>query len=331
MRNPLEAIVHKVVRQLSPEAEAITVLDDQTLDGRLLWHVRALDVQWRSGEQVCRRRLVVKREVQVEAGESAVLRALAGSGLPIPTVLHIEPDDLANYLVMDFLPGSVLFPVMQSSEARWEIAAAATAYAHTLARIHALDWRALVPWMSDPTGPETEIVLGQIQGLWSHWDERIREAPDSLKPLFDSAQNWLSRHMIETASLCLCHGDYTPANLLVENGEISGVVDWDRAQVTDPAWDLALLPFSVYRAGMPAADADLLVQTALGAYGESSPHSWQNLPFFIIARLLDGALDVLVTGDGEPGLLAPTDPTLDDYVHALERAIPRGGQLPWRQ
>ncbi|HET7034608.1 MAG TPA: phosphotransferase [Thermomicrobiaceae bacterium] len=331
MRNPLETIVHSVVRRLSPDAEAITVLDDQTLDGRELWHVRALRVEWRSDGRTCRRSFVVKREIEVEGGESAVLSALADTGLPIPTVLYTESDELANYLVMDVLPGSALFPVIQSSDARWEIAAAATAYAGTLARIHGLDWRALVPWMSDPAGPETEIVLGQIQGMWSHWDERIRQAPDSLKPLFDSAQEWLSRHMIETASLCLCHGDYTPANLLVEEGEISGVVDWDRAQVSDPAWDLALLPFAVYRSGMPAEDADLFVQTALGAYGEASPHSWQNLPFFIIARLLDGALDALVTGDGEPGLIAPTDPTLDDYVHALERALPRGGQLPWQQ
>jgi aminoglycoside phosphotransferase (APT) family kinase protein len=306
------------------------VLEDETLDGRELWHVRRLLVAWSANGQTRQERLIVKREVVDETGEAAVLQALEGSGLPVPSLLYVEPEDDARYLVMNQLPGQPLFTVLQSNTARWQVSAAATALAQLLARIHTLDWRSTVPWMEESGGSPIEVVRGQVERMWTQWNEAIRQAPDDLQPLFNDAQNWLEPRLPDEASLCLCHGDFSPANMLASDGEITGLVDWDRATVTDPAWDLALIPFDVYRTRMDRGDADLFMQTVLGAYSEASPLSWQNLPFFIVARLLDRALDSVLTGSGDAGLLDPRAPSLDEYVSALREAMEHHGQFPWQ-
>ena len=44
----------------------------------------------------------------------------------------------------------------------------------------------------------------------------------------------------------LVHFDFQPANLLVEDKTITGVVDWDGARAGDAAFDLATLLFYAY-------------------------------------------------------------------------------------
>jgi aminoglycoside phosphotransferase (APT) family kinase protein len=44
----------------------------------------------------------------------------------------------------------------------------------------------------------------------------------------------------------IVHGDFSPGNILVHDGQISGVVDWDAAGCGDRAFDLALLLFYFY-------------------------------------------------------------------------------------
>lgn len=41
--------------------------------------------------------------------------------------------------------------------------------------------------------------------------------------------------------LCLVHKDIYTNNLLVHNGEISGVIDWEAAQTAPPEWELAII------------------------------------------------------------------------------------------
>jgi aminoglycoside phosphotransferase (APT) family kinase protein len=56
---------------------------------------------------------------------------------------------------------------------------------------------------------------------------------------------WLAAHRPELPARAICHGDFHPLNVLVAGGAVSGVVDWARARICDPAYDagvtLALL------------------------------------------------------------------------------------------
>jgi hypothetical protein len=50
---------------------------------------------------------------------------------------------------------------------------------------------------------------------------------------------WLRAHRpAEPRWLAICHGDLTPSNILVEDGRVSGVLDWSGVSIADPALDL---------------------------------------------------------------------------------------------
>jgi aminoglycoside phosphotransferase (APT) family kinase protein len=40
------------------------------------------------------------------------------------------------------------------------------------------------------------------------------------------------------ARRAICHGDFHPLNVLLDGGEVSGVLDWAWAKIDDPAWDV---------------------------------------------------------------------------------------------
>jgi aminoglycoside phosphotransferase (APT) family kinase protein len=48
---------------------------------------------------------------------------------------------------------------------------------------------------------------------------------------------WLAERRPRLSARAICHGDFHPLNVLVANGAVSGVVDWARVRICDPAYD----------------------------------------------------------------------------------------------
>jgi aminoglycoside phosphotransferase (APT) family kinase protein len=44
----------------------------------------------------------------------------------------------------------------------------------------------------------------------------------------------------ERGVLSVCHGDFHPGNVMVDDGEVTGVLDWPGAQLADPEYDVAV-------------------------------------------------------------------------------------------
>jgi aminoglycoside phosphotransferase (APT) family kinase protein len=101
--------------------------------------------------------------------------------------------------------------------------------------------------------------------------------------------------------LVLAHADLGAEHLLESDGELTGVIDWADAAVTDPALDLA----RPYRDFGPAFLDDLLL-----AYGTDTPELRQRVTFF--ARC--AALEDLAYGR-ESGR--------EEYRRAAERSLAR--------
>jgi aminoglycoside phosphotransferase (APT) family kinase protein len=78
--------------------------------------------------------------------------------------------------------------------------------------------------------PKTREALARVDelGIW--------RAPASANVLLAEAER-----LTPTDRLGVCHGDLHPRHVLVENGRISGVIDWNDACRADPALDLSLL------------------------------------------------------------------------------------------
>jgi 5-methylthioribose kinase len=146
---------------------------------------------------------------------------------------------------------------------------------------------------------------------------RIQEVhPDltpAIAPLIDS---------LETSTLALCHGDFSPKNLLVDPGLM--LVDHETAHLGEPAMDIGFftshLILKAVRAPDRAADFTALVEAFLASYADDA----------VIRRALPHlGVCLLARVDGT----SPVDYLLDDSqkgaARSLGRIILRGGVAGW--
>lgn len=188
----------------------------------------------------------VARELADVERQFRLLRALAGSGIPIADVLWHEPGDEplgAPFFVMRRVAGIV--PVPWSPEGRAFLAAAGDGavgheFVDVLARIHAIDWRARDLAFLPGWGDGGAFALREVERL----ADSVRSYREDPEPVFEDALGWLAAHAPETPSPTLVHGDYRTGNLIygssggAAHDRIAAVLDWEFARIGDPFVDL---------------------------------------------------------------------------------------------
>lgn len=220
---------------------------------RLIWLVEAGD-----------RRLLLRRETGLGpfagteftlAREASVLRALAGTGVPVPEVLGVGADTV----LMEELPGTADLDL--ATPAGRDVL---VAFARTLADLHRLD-PARIP-LPVPGTPEEHTRL----------DLAAHERSYRLGPPNEVAERALGLLAARAAGMTpartsVLHGDAGPGNFLHLDGRITGLIDWEMAHAGDPHDDLAWLWFriTVLRAG-GATDAVAALALAYRAYRDAS-------------------------------------------------------------
>ncbi len=170
--------------------------------------------------------------------EARLLRALAGSAVPVPAVLaSAEAGQIieAPFFVMDYVPGSVATtatPATLSSPAdRRRIG---EALVDTLVALHAVDWRAAgLAGLGRPDGFNTRH-LRRMGALVA--DEQGRPPPD-----FAEIGAWLGVHAPPESGAAIVHNDYRLGNVILAPdppARIAAVLDWELATIGDPLFDL---------------------------------------------------------------------------------------------
>lgn len=66
---------------------------------------------------------------------------------------------------------------------------------------------------------------------------------------------WLQRHIPSEQDCVLCHCDFRSGNYLVQDGQLTGLLDWEFATWSDPYEDLGWLCARSWRFGEPAREA----------------------------------------------------------------------------
>jgi aminoglycoside phosphotransferase (APT) family kinase protein len=221
--------------------------------------------------------------------EATVQNCVADLGMCAPRVLHVvegaEPLGGA-FLVMERVAGRNLLSALASLSAprvpRW--------LADTQARLHALDARALERALAAAgLDPAARSASGEL----AESTERIES--HGLSSLRAGAE-WLARERPDPPALpAICHGDFHPLNVLCERGRVTGLIDWTRAHLAWPEYDvgttLALLshgpiPVPGWLAPPARAARALLVRAYLAAYRRRRPLDPDRLRWFEALRLL---------------------------------------------
>lgn len=169
--------------------------------------------------------------------EARVLRALAGTAVPVPRVLvfHPEPDVVGTpFYVMERVEGRVFGGCELEGATPGERRAMYISYAETMARLHDVDWRAVgLEDFGRPGGYFTR----QISRWGKQWKAaRFRDIPD-----LETLEAWLLEHMPpDDEDATLCHGDFRIGNMMFHPTEprIVAVLDWELSTIGHPMADL---------------------------------------------------------------------------------------------
>ena len=169
--------------------------------------------------------------------EYRVMKALAGTGVPVPQMLaYCEDESIVGtaFFIMEYLDGRVFedqsLPGLNSSE-RQQIYEQMN---HTISAIHRLDYASLG---LETFGKPGNYFARQV----TRWSRQVREAniaiPSSLMKLMD----WLPEHIPSEDEASLIHGDFRMDNLIFHKTNLSiiGVLDWELSTIGNPLADFA--------------------------------------------------------------------------------------------
>jgi aminoglycoside phosphotransferase (APT) family kinase protein len=144
------------------------------------------------------------------ANEYALLRMLTSSGIPVPNVLWASEG--RNVLLLQAIDGIMLWDLLDPRRAHYDGTNALTAlrqYGEWLGRIHSL---------SLACSPQLRTRLYGLIG-----EEHV------IDPRFQALIGWLQSQEIRQREHVFVHGDYNPANVLLRDGAVAGIIDWEYA------------------------------------------------------------------------------------------------------
>jgi hypothetical protein len=195
---------------------------------------------------------------------------LAARGYPVPHYEYAGEADGAAYTIQSLLPGSP----MGTLDARFlpDLLRLNDLQAGP-APVHSRYWQGLIV-SSVLHGFQEYCVIETLRRHSSETRELLDRLQETVKTLADT----------ECPVDDIVHFDFTQANILIKEGEISGVIDWDGTMAGDRAFDLATLLF--YAVDQP----DLRQTLWRHASERSSPDAIRLYLAHLIVRQVDWSI-----------------------------------------
>ncbi len=221
------------------------------------------------------------------AGEAQVIRAAFAAGVTAPEILVdlIPGDGIGTGFVMRAIPGSAdPASILTTADPERLLAD----LARELTAIHRTGTSQLTGLPAMNTAEALTALRARFFGYGGD------------RPVLALALRWLEQNIPGPLPPRLVHGDFRLGNLLVDQGRLAGVLDWELAHLGDPHEDLAYGCMTVWRFSRPDRPAFGLSLMAdwLAAYrdaggGEADP---ERLRFWLIYRTFWWALGCLQMG-----------------------------------
>jgi aminoglycoside phosphotransferase (APT) family kinase protein len=176
------------------------------------------------------------------ATEAAIITEAAEHGVPVANIrLVLDPaDGLGEGFVADRVGGLALPTKILREERFADLRQRlASRFGEILARIHRIP-AARVPELSVLT------ATGQLESM-----ERSYLSRPMRSPVFELAFKWLRKRLdrIEGKPLCVIHGDFRLGNIMVDERDVTAVLDWELVHIGDPAEDLGWITVNSWRFG----------------------------------------------------------------------------------
>lgn len=209
------------------------------------------DIHWRENEQEKRKGFVVRKVKKVGLmaknknlyPQYAILDILSSqTNLPVPKVYAFEEDESVlggEFFVMEKLEGKSYVP--WSREGRLFFAEASKSknitedFVRYLADLHTFNYKSL----------DLKLPLKEIDSE-KYLDEKIKDLEERYSaykfyddPIITDTFEWLKQNKPKPIELAIIHNDYRTGNLLFQDNQITGILDWEAVEIGDPRMDLA--------------------------------------------------------------------------------------------
>ena len=161
--------------------------------------------------------------------QARVLRALAGSAVPVPGVVAVD-DRAPAWFAMEFVTGEAIEPVLDDHDLDPALARSRMLeIARVLRRLHGLDLDGLALDTPPPRTAAAEL---------DQWSRTMHAVPVGLRPGAGELLRRLAEELPEDLPPVLVHGDFRLGNVLCRGEQAAAVVDWEIWSVGDPRTDL---------------------------------------------------------------------------------------------
>jgi aminoglycoside phosphotransferase (APT) family kinase protein len=311
----LRAVLLDFLTDRLPGRADLEVTEPRRLGGGSSQENWAFDLFWTDGGARRTAALLLRREPEsgvvdtTRETEFQLLKALGGSDVPVAGV-HWTDDGTTfgrPSMIVERRPGAAdrgvlrdTDPLAMGDDARLRLAGK---LADLLASVHRadVDELGLASVLPDPGADPAAAELDR----WLEELDRVEREP---QPALRFAARWLRDHLPPPPErITLVHGDFRPANVLVHDGRLEVLLDWELAHLGDPVDDLGWYTCSIYsrehflpgRWEVGDFVERYAVPAGIGGVEPERLHFWQVMSTFRlaimaltgVANFLDGSTD----------------------------------------
>ncbi len=192
--------------------------------------------------------------------EHRIVSAMAGTEVPVAPTYGLCEDPEVNgapFYVMGYMPGKVLHDgETAKSLPEEERYALGLHVVDVLARLHRINPDDV--GLGD-LGRKEAYLARQLKRWTKQWEaSKTHEIPE-----MEATARLLEERMPEQVGAAIVHGDYRLGNMIVGDGRIRAVLDWELCTLGDPLADVGYLLNSWVEPGEPGAE---LVPTGVGGF-----------------------------------------------------------------
>ena len=167
--------------------------------------------------------------------EAVLQNALAGLGYPVPrVVLHVGGPGIEGrpFNIVERVSGRSMSNILEDGSGHHPLMPVWLAHLHT--DLHDI-----------PAEPVIEAVEGsgltaEAFSIWPQFNRLDGYFEDLRFDSLLSVRAWLQDHRpAEREIPVVCHGDFHPSNIIIDNSALAGVIDWSDATFTHAEYDVA--------------------------------------------------------------------------------------------
>lgn len=175
--------------------------------------------------------------------------------LPVPKVYLLEEDESiigGEFIVMEKLNGKSYVPWSKEGRAFLTKASESTEipkqFADHLITLHNLQYKefGIQDILDEPAEGK-----GFIERKLAELEELYLKYKIIYDPVMTDALEWLKKNQPKAQRLSVIHGDYRTGNMLYDQQNISGILDWEAAEIGDPLMDVAYICAKANRMDSP--------------------------------------------------------------------------------